>query len=74
MHIHHRKIISSILVMTLLIGPAASVQALSATSFTADFSAMAKLKELAAQGSDKIGALLPETTTSARYISFDAPI
>ncbi|MCL6705628.1 substrate-binding domain-containing protein [Pseudomonas sp. R2.Fl] len=42
-------------------------------SFSADFSAMAALKPLVAQGKGKIGVLLPETTTSARYTSFDAP-
>jgi D-xylose transport system substrate-binding protein len=41
--------------------------------FTSDFSAMAKLKALASQGKGKIGVLLPETATSARYASFDAP-
>ncbi len=50
-----------------------SAPALTATSFTSDFSAMAQLKALAAQGKGKIGVLLPETTTSARYASFDAP-
>ncbi len=45
----------------------------SATSFTADFSALAALKPLVAQGKGKVGVLLPETTTSARYTSFDAP-
>ncbi len=52
---------------------AQDVPALSATSFTADFSALAALKPLIAQGKGKIGVLLPETTTSARYTSFDAP-
>jgi len=42
-------------------------------SFTADFSAMEILKDLASKGKGKIGILLPETTTSARYTSFDAP-
>jgi len=46
---------------------------LTAKSFTADFSAMAKLKDIASKGKGKIGILLPETTTSARYTSFDAP-
>jgi D-xylose transport system substrate-binding protein len=46
---------------------------LSANSFTSDFSAMGNLKTLASQGKGKIGVLLPETTTSARYSSFDAP-
>ncbi len=46
---------------------------LTATSFTADFSAMSKLKDVAAKVRGKIAVLLPETTTSARYTSFDAP-
>jgi D-xylose transport system substrate-binding protein len=62
---------------TMYQGPAfaqsAAGTALSASSFTADFSAMAALKPIVAQGKGKIGVLLPETTTSARYTSFDAP-
>jgi D-xylose transport system substrate-binding protein len=50
-----------------------SSSSLAVDSFTADFSAMASLKDLAAKGKGKIGILLPETTTSARYTSFDAP-
>jgi D-xylose transport system substrate-binding protein len=46
---------------------------LAVTSFTADFSAMAQLKDLAAKVKGKIAVLLPETTTSARYTSFDEP-
>ena len=46
---------------------------LTAASFTADFSAMAQLKALAAQGKGKIAVLLPDTTSSARYESFDRP-
>ena len=45
----------------------------SATAFTSDFSQMKKLKALAAEGKGKIGVLLPDTTTSARYVEFDAP-
>ena len=45
----------------------------SVTSFTSDFSVMDKLRSLAASGKGKIGVLLPETTTSARYTNFDAP-
>jgi len=44
-----------------------------ASSFTADFSAMAQLKSLAGQGKGKIAVLLPDTTSSARYESFDRP-
>lgn len=58
----------------LMTGPAAFGQArLTTASFTADFSAMAQLKDLAAKVKGKIAVLLPETTTSARYTSFDAP-
>jgi len=45
----------------------------SASSFTSDFSAMAQLKDLASKGKGLIGVLLPDTTTSARYESFDRP-
>ena len=53
--------------------PVANAAELTATSFTADFSAMAGLKDLAAKVKGKIAVLLPETTTSARYTSFDEP-
>ncbi|MCU1379015.1 MAG: D-xylose-binding periplasmic protein [Acidimicrobiales bacterium] len=46
---------------------------ISPTSFTSDFSAMAQLKSVASAGKGKIGVLLPDTTTSARYESFDRP-
>lgn len=46
---------------------------ISAHSFTPDFSAMAQLRGLVAKGKGKIGVVLPETTTSARYTSFDEP-
>jgi D-xylose transport system substrate-binding protein len=53
--------------------PAASVPNVDAASFTADFSVMKQLKGLAAQGKGLVGVLLPDTTTSARYVTFDAP-
>jgi D-xylose transport system substrate-binding protein len=34
---------------------------------------MAKLKSLASSGKGLIGVLLPDTTSSARYVTFDAP-
>ena len=46
---------------------------LTPASFTSDFSAMAQLKSLAAKGKGLIGVLLPDTTTSARYETFDRP-
>ncbi len=46
---------------------------ISATSFTNDFSAMAALKSLAAEGKGKVAAILPDTTSSTRYVEFDQP-
>jgi D-xylose transport system substrate-binding protein len=61
-------------VVTVSLSAGALAQAgLSVSSFSADFSAMAGLKALATQGKGKIGVLLPETTTSARYTAFDTP-
>jgi D-xylose transport system substrate-binding protein len=45
----------------------------SASSFNIDFSAMTALKSLTARGHGKIGVILPDTTSSARYVEFDAP-
>jgi D-xylose transport system substrate-binding protein len=50
-----------------------SESSISAGSFTNDFSAMATLKPLAASGKGLVGVLLPDTTTSTRYVSYDAP-
>jgi D-xylose transport system substrate-binding protein len=46
---------------------------ISATSFTSDFSAMSQLTSLASQGKGLIGVLLPDTTTSTRYVAYDQP-
>jgi D-xylose transport system substrate-binding protein len=54
-------------------GGAAAVPQLEAGAFTVDFAQMAKLKDLAAQGKGMIGVLLPDTTTSTRYVQYDAP-
>jgi D-xylose transport system substrate-binding protein len=43
------------------------------TSFTNDFSAMNALKPLTAAGKGKVAAILPDTTSSTRYVEFDAP-
>jgi D-xylose transport system substrate-binding protein len=50
-----------------------SVPKLSTSSFTLDFSAMAKLKPLASRGKGKVAVILPDTTSSTRYVEFDAP-
>jgi D-xylose transport system substrate-binding protein len=46
---------------------------ISVADFTNDFSGMAKLKDLASQGKGKVAVLLPDTQSSARYVSYDAP-
>jgi D-xylose transport system substrate-binding protein len=50
-----------------------AVPQIDASSLTVDFAQMAKLKDLAAQGKGMIGVLLPDTTTSQRYVQYDAP-
>ncbi len=64
---------ASAALVTALTTPGNVQAAVSANSFTPDFSTMAQLKDLAAKGKGKIGVVLPETTTSARYTSFDEP-
>jgi D-xylose transport system substrate-binding protein len=54
-------------------GGSVTVIKITPKSFTADFSAMAQLKSLAAKGKGLVGVLLPDTTTSARYESYDRP-
>ena len=51
----------------------APTPSISATSFTNTFTAMATLKALAAAGKGKVAAILPDTTSSTRYVEFDAP-
>jgi len=46
---------------------------ISLSAFSSDFSAMTEFRDLAKQGKGFVGVLLPDTTTSARYVSFDAP-
>jgi D-xylose transport system substrate-binding protein len=49
------------------------VPQIAAADFTADFAVMQQLTGLAAQGTGLIGVLLPDTTTSTRYVQYDAP-
>ena len=46
---------------------------LSVTDFTADFSAMAKLTSITSAGSGLVGVIMPDTTSSTRWVTFDAP-
>ncbi len=53
--------------------PSAQVPQVDASAFTADFSVMKQLVDLAKQGKGMVGVLLPDTTTSTRYVQYDAP-
>ena len=50
-----------------------SVPQISASDFNNTFSAMTKLKPLAAEGKGNVAVILPDTVSSARYTEFDAP-
>src|ERR1051326_2503217 len=54
-------------------GNATVPSSLSVDSFDVSFSAMATLKDLHAAGSGLVGVILPDTTSSVRYVNFDAP-
>jgi D-xylose transport system substrate-binding protein len=51
----------------------AAAMGITATSFNRSFSAMKLLKPIVAKGTGAIGAILPDTVTSTRYVEFDAP-
>lgn len=51
----------------------ASAQTISATTFNRNFTTMSLLKPVTAKGSGGIGAILPDTVSSTRYVEFDAP-
>jgi len=46
---------------------------LTAKSFDATFSAMGQLKDLTKAGKGLVGVILPDTTSSTRYVNFDQP-
>jgi D-xylose transport system substrate-binding protein len=50
-----------------------SVPQLSLSEINNSFSAMTKLKPLAAKGKGNIAVILPDTVSSTRYVEFDAP-
>ncbi len=50
-----------------------TTEGLTPASFTSDFSAMKQLTDLAKKGKGKVAVLLPDTTSSARYETFDRP-
>jgi D-xylose transport system substrate-binding protein len=51
----------------------AAVPSVSVSSFDNSFSFMSQLKGLTAAGKGLVGVILPDTTSSARYVDFDAP-
>ena len=53
--------------------PAVVPSDLSVSSFDANFTYMPKLKDLVAAGKGSVGVILPDTTSSARYVAFDQP-
>jgi len=54
--------------------PSATVPSdLSISSFDANFTYMPKLKDLVTAGHGSVGVVLPDTTSSARYVAFDQP-
>ncbi|HWO91557.1 MAG TPA: substrate-binding domain-containing protein [Methylomirabilota bacterium] len=53
--------------------PAVVPSDLSISSFTQDFSYMSKLTSLTAAGKGMVGVILPDTTSSTRYVAFDQP-
>ena len=50
-----------------------SSTALTVSSFTPDFSAMSQLTSVTSAGKGLVGVILPDTTSSTRYVEFDAP-
>jgi D-xylose transport system substrate-binding protein len=50
-----------------------AVPKLSYSDFNLSFSAMTKIKSLAARGKGNVAAILPDTVSSTRYVEFDAP-
>src|SRR6202521_4028164 len=53
--------------------PAVVPASLSISSFDVSFSAMATLKDLHAAGSGLVGVLMPDTTSSTRWVNSDLP-
>jgi D-xylose transport system substrate-binding protein len=54
-------------------GSATVPSGLSVKSFDSSFSAMSSLKSVTAAGKGLVGVILPDTSSSVRYVNFDAP-
>ncbi|MGH3733276.1 MAG: sugar ABC transporter substrate-binding protein [Acidimicrobiales bacterium] len=55
-------------------GAGAAGPTVNANTFQQNFSTMAYLKAITTKGKGKIAEILPDTTSSARYVDFDAPM
>jgi D-xylose transport system substrate-binding protein len=53
--------------------PATVPSGLSTSSFNSSFSTMSEFTGLTAAGKGMVGVILPDTTSSTRYVNFDAP-
>jgi D-xylose transport system substrate-binding protein len=51
----------------------AATPSLSISSFDSSFSAMSQLTSVTSAGKGLVGVILPDTTSSTRYVDFDAP-
>src|SRR5438270_1740053 len=54
-------------------GNASVPSGLSISSFDSSFSIMSQLKGLTSAGTGLVGVILPDTTSSTRYVNFDLP-
>ena len=54
-------------------GSSGSTPSVDLNSVTSNFSALSALKSLGASGKGKVAAILPDTTSSTRYVEFDQP-
>ena len=54
-------------------GGSSSTPSISVSSFDNTFSALGALKSIGASGKGKVAAILPDTTSSTRYVEFDQP-
>ncbi|MGA8295629.1 MAG: substrate-binding domain-containing protein [Acidimicrobiales bacterium] len=54
-------------------GTASAQGTVSATTFNRNFTTMSLLKPITAKGHGGVGAILPDTVSSTRYVEFDAP-
>jgi D-xylose transport system substrate-binding protein len=54
-------------------GGSSAASGLTASSFDASFSAMSQLTSVYSAGKGMVGVILPDTTSSARYLAYDLP-